>query len=75
MSDIGRDLILVIMWLAFAGNVMLALLLFARALSGLASRLRARVRGPARVDRPGGRANVIREPWTRRIVGVGRKAR
>ncbi|MBV8857550.1 MAG: hypothetical protein JOZ02_11515 [Acidobacteria bacterium] len=26
------------------------------------------------MNRPGGRANVISEPWTKRIVGGGRKA-
>ena len=75
MREIGRSLLLVIMWLAFAGNVMLALFLFGRVLSGLVGRLRARVRGPARVNRHGGGANVIPEPWTERIDGVGRKAR
>jgi len=75
MREIGRALLLVIMWLAFAGNVMLALFLVGRVLAGLVGRLLARIRGPARVNRPGGQANVIREPWTRRIVGVGRKAR
>ena len=75
MREIGKSLLLVIMWLAFAGNVMLALFLFGRILSGLVGRLRARFRGPARVNRLGGRANVIPEPWTRRIDGVGSKAR
>ena len=75
MSEIGKSLLLVIMWLAFAGNVVLALFLFGRVLSGLVGRLRTRVRGRAHANRPGGRANVIPEPWTKRIVGVGRKAR
>ena len=40
MMEIGRSLLLVMMWLAFAGNVMLALFLFGRVLSGLISQLR-----------------------------------
>ena len=72
---IGKALLLIIMWLAFAANVVLALFLFGRVLSGLVGRLRARVGGAARMNRPGGRANVISEPWTKRIVGIGRKAR
>ena len=75
MREIGRSLLLVIMWLAFAGNVMLALFLFGRILSGLVGRLRTRFRGPEQVKRPEGRANVFSKPWTRAIVGVGTKAR
>ena len=75
MREIGKALLLIIWWLAFAANVMLALYLFGRVLSGLVGRLRARVGGAAHVNKPGGRANVISEPWTKRIVGVGRKSR
>ena len=75
MREMGKAVLLVIMWLAFAGNVALALFLFARVLSGLVSRLRARVRGEAHANRPEGQANVIPEPWTRRIVGAGSKTR
>ena len=75
MREIGRALLLVIMWLAFAGTVMLALFLLGRVLFGLVGRLRERGRGPAHLNRPGGRANVLGEPWTRRITGVGGEAR
>ena len=75
MREIGRALLLVIMWLGFAGNVMLALFLLGRILSGLVGWLRARVRGTARVNGRDGRAHVIPEPWTKRIVDVGRKGR
>ena len=75
MREIGKSLLLVIMWLAFAGNVALALFLVGRVLSGLVGRLRERVRGPARVNRPGGRAKRMPEPWTRKITGVGGEAR
>lgn len=71
----GKSLLLVIMWLAFVGNVGLALFLAGRALSGLVGRLRERVRGTARVNGHGEQASVVREPWTKKIVGAGRKAR
>lgn len=73
--DIGRSLLLVIMWVAFAGNVMLVLFLFGHGFSGLVGQLRKRLRGPGRVNRPDTRANVISEPWTESVVGVGRKER
>jgi len=47
-----------------AGYVLLALLVFARLLSGFVSRCRAagwRVKGPARVNRPDRGANVLFE--------------
>ena len=72
--EIGRSLLLVIMWLAFAGNVMLALFLFGRVLSGLVGRLRTRLRGSARANRPDGRANVFPKSWTQGIIGVDRSA-
>jgi hypothetical protein len=75
MREIGKALLLVMMWLAFAGNVLLALFLLGRVLSGLVSRLHTRVRGPAHLNRPGGRATVLGEPWTRRITSVGGEAR
>ena len=78
MRDISRDLVLVIMWLAFACNVMLALFLVGRVLSGLVSQLRTAwrsVRGPAHVTRPDGHASVIVESGTEGIISAGRKVR
>ena len=60
--DIGKRLFLLLLWLAVAGNVMIALIIFARVLSGLVSQLRTAWRsfiGPAHVNRPDVHASVI----------------
>jgi hypothetical protein len=78
MIDVGRVLVFVFFCLTVACDLLLALFIFARLLSGLVSRCCTAGRSfrmTGRVNRPGGRNKMMGESWTARIINVDRKAR
>lgn len=70
----GEKFMFIFLALEVAGNVLLALLLFARVLSALVTRRRS-VRGPAHANRPDPRANVVSGFGVQRVLSGGKNVR